>query len=189
MAGNQATVQQIQYFLQVVGLLALLIGGVGIVNTMQVLLRRRRIEIAMLKTAGYRRGDLYAIFGMEAGLIGLVGGIVGTAAGMVSASWSRGCWRTAFVRAEMTVDAQTVGAGVAVGFFTALIFGLLPIVQASQVRPQAVLRELPEGAGWRSRILTAALLGLLVVLFFVLALSILQNVTVAALVVGGAGYS
>jgi predicted lysophospholipase L1 biosynthesis ABC-type transport system permease subunit len=188
LAGNQATVQQIQYFLQVVGLLALLIGGVGIVNTMQVLLRRRRIEIAMLKTAGYRRGDLYAMFGMEAGLIGLVGGIVGTAAGVGVSFLVKGLLENSLQFAlTMTVDARTVGAGVTVGFFTALIFGLLPIVQVSQVRPQAVLRELPEGAGWRSRILTAALLVLLVVLFFVLALSILQNVTVAALVVGGAG--
>ena len=74
--------QNIRYFLQIVGLLALLIGGVGIVNTMQVLLRRRRIEIAMLKTTGYRRGDLYALFGLEAALLGLVGGVVGAAAGI-----------------------------------------------------------------------------------------------------------
>ena len=39
---NRVAVQNIRYFLQVVGLLALLIGGVGIINTMQVLLRRRQ---------------------------------------------------------------------------------------------------------------------------------------------------
>ncbi|MFI5274146.1 MAG: ABC transporter permease, partial [Ktedonobacterales bacterium] len=64
----------IQNFLQVVGLLALLIGGVGIVNTMQVLLRRRLLEIAMLKTQGYRRHDLLFMFGLEAALLGLGGG-------------------------------------------------------------------------------------------------------------------
>jgi putative ABC transport system permease protein len=186
LAGNQATVQQIQYFLQIVGLLALLIGGVGIVNTMQVLLRRRRIEIAMLKTAGYRRGDLYAMFGMEAGLIGLLGGVVGAAAGVGVSFLVKGLLENSLQFAlTMAVDARTVGAGVAVGFFTAIIFGLLPIIRAGQVRPQAVLRDLPEGADWRSHMLTIALLGLLVVLFFGLALSILQNVTVAALVVGG----
>ena len=79
---TSARFRSIRYFLQIVGLLALLIGGVGIVNTMQVLLRRRQIEIAMLKTAGYRRGDLYALFGVEAGLLGLLGGIVGAAAGI-----------------------------------------------------------------------------------------------------------
>src|SRR5579884_91991 len=61
-------VQNIRYFLQIVGLLALLIGGVGIMNTMQVLLRRRQTEIAMLKTTGYRQRDLYLLFGLEAAL-------------------------------------------------------------------------------------------------------------------------
>ncbi|HEX6817257.1 MAG TPA: FtsX-like permease family protein, partial [Ktedonobacterales bacterium] len=75
----KAQAQMIRYFLQIVALLALLIGGVGILNTMQVALRRRRTEIAMLKTAGYRSRVLYALFGLEAGLIGLVGGLIGAA--------------------------------------------------------------------------------------------------------------
>src|SRR5207249_832156 len=69
---EQSSVDSINKFLEIAGLLALLIGGVGIVNTMQVLLSRRKTEIAMLKTAGYRRGDLYLLFGLEAGLLGLV---------------------------------------------------------------------------------------------------------------------
>lgn len=50
-------------FIDIVGLLALLVRAIGIANTMQVLLSRRRIEIAMLKTSGYRRRDLYLLFG------------------------------------------------------------------------------------------------------------------------------
>lgn len=188
LASNQAQVQQVQYFLQIVGLLALLIGGVGIVNTMQALLRRRRIEIAVLKTVGYRRGDLYALFGAEAGLIGLVGGVVGAAAG-VGASFlvKRPIESSLQVALPTTIDARTVISGMAIGFFTALIFGLLPIVQAGQVRPLAMLRETPEGATWNDRILAVALLGVVVALFFALALSILQSVQVTALAVGGAG--
>ena len=188
LASNQAQAQQVQYFLQIVGLMALLIGGVGIVNTMQVLLRRRRIEIAVLKTVGYRRGDLYALFGAEAGLIGLVGGVIGTAAGVGASLLVKIPVQRSFqVALPTTIDGWTLAAGVAIGFITALIFGLLPIVQAGQVRPQAVLRETPESAGWNARLLTGALLGLLVVLFFALALSILRSVTIAALAVGGGG--
>ncbi|HEV2459232.1 MAG TPA: FtsX-like permease family protein, partial [Ktedonobacterales bacterium] len=185
---NQQAVQVIRYFLQIVGLLALLIGGVGIINTMQVLLRRRRIEIAMLKTAGYRQGDLYALFGLEAGLLGLLGGIVGALAGIGVSFLVRVVVERAFIiTLPTTIDPTTVLAGVAIGFFTALIFGVMPIVQASQIRPQAVLRELPEGASLRSGIITTLLALLLAVLFFALALSILQNVAVAVGAVGGAG--
>jgi predicted lysophospholipase L1 biosynthesis ABC-type transport system permease subunit len=183
--GKQA--QQIEYFLQMVGLLALLIGGVGIVNTMQVLLRRRRIEIATLKTAGYRRGDLYALFGLEAGLVGLIGGVIGAAAGvgvryLASGLMSQGLQFTL----PTTLDPWTVVSGVLVGFVTALIFGLLPIVQAAEARPQAVLRESAEAATWKGRIMTGFLLALLVVMFFGLALAILKDVQMTALAVGGA---
>ncbi|HLJ81593.1 MAG TPA: FtsX-like permease family protein, partial [Ktedonobacterales bacterium] len=185
---NEDSVQQIRYFLQIVGLLALLIGGVGIINTMQVLLRRRRIEIAMLKTTGYRRRDLYALFGLEAALIGLGGGVIGSAAGIGVSFLVKGLVENAFlIQLPATVDPLTVGAGVAIGFFTALIFGLMPIVQASQVRPQAVLRDVSEGTGTTSFVLTLVLAGLLALLFFALAYSILQNLGVAIGAVGGAG--
>jgi putative ABC transport system permease protein len=185
---NQDQVQQIRYFLQIVGLLALLIGGVGIINTMQVLLRRRRTEIAMLKTTGYRQGDLYLLFGLEAALLGLAGGVIGSAAGIGVSMLVKNLVETAFqITLPVVIDPLTVGSGVAIGFFTALIFGLMPIVQASQVRPLAVLRELPEGTGAASFVVTLVLAILLAALFFALALSILQNLGVAVFAVGGAG--
>ncbi len=184
---NAASVQQIRYFLQVVGLLALLIGGIGIINTMQVLLRRRQAEIAVLKTAGYRRHDLYLLFGIEAGLLGLLGGIIGAVAGIGVSFLVKGLVENALIMTLPTaVDPLTVLSGVAVGFFTALIFGVLPIVQASQIRPIAVLRGLGEHT--RSSLSLSLLLGLLLVaLFFVLALSILQNVVVSLGAVAGGG--
>ncbi len=183
----QDQVQQIRYFLQVIGLLALLIGGVGIINTMQVLLRRRQTEIAMLKTAGYRQRDLYLLFGVEAGLLGLVGGVIGAAAGTGVSFLVKGFVENAFsISLPSAVDPTTVLSGVAIGFFTALIFGLMPIVQASRIRPIAVLRGLNEYVA-SSAVLSVALSLLLAVLFFFLALSILQNVAVSLGVVLGGG--
>jgi predicted lysophospholipase L1 biosynthesis ABC-type transport system permease subunit len=184
---NKATVQQVRYFLQVVGLLALLIGGIGIINTMQVLLRRRQTEIAVLKTTGFHSRDLYLLFGLEAGLLGLIGGSVGAVAGIGVSFLVKGLVENALILTLPTaVDPFTVLSGVIVGFCTALIFGLLPIVQASQLRPVAILRELTERA--KRSIALSILLGLLLVaLFFVLALSILQNTLVSLGAVGGGG--
>ncbi len=186
LASNQQQVDQIRYFLQIIGLLALLIGGVGIMNTIQVMLRRRRIEIAMLKTNGYRQRDLYALFGLETGLVGLLGGLLGAAAGVGISFVVKGLMQATFgITLPTIIDAQTVGAGVVVGLLTSLIFGLVPIIQASQVRPQAVLRELPDGRGVRSRLFTVLLMIVLLLLFFGLALSVLQNVVLAIAAVGG----
>jgi signal transduction histidine kinase len=41
-----------------------------------VVLARRRLEVATLKTLGYRRRDLLALFGIETGLLGIVGGVL-----------------------------------------------------------------------------------------------------------------
>ncbi|HLY32833.1 MAG TPA: FtsX-like permease family protein, partial [Ktedonobacterales bacterium] len=186
LASNQAMVQEARYFLQIVGLLSLLIGGVGIINTLQVLLRRRRVEIAMLKTTGYRQLDLYTLFGLETGLIGLAGGVIGAAAGVGASFLARGFLENSLQASlPITVDPRIVASGVAVGFFTALIFGVLPIVQASQARPLGVLRELPDGATLKGRLFTFALLALLGLLFFALAFSLLQNLTFALYTVGG----
>jgi len=186
LASSQATVTQVQYFLQIVELLALLIGGVGVVNTLQVLLRRRRVEIAMLKTAGYRQFDLYALFGLETGLIGLLGGVVGALAGIGASYLTQGFLQSSLqATLTVTVDPRIVGEGVAFGFFTALIFGLLPIAQASQARPLGVLRETADGATVQSRVFTIGLLVLLAALFSALAFTLLQNVTLTIYAVGG----
>jgi putative ABC transport system permease protein len=184
---NRSQVQQVRYFLQIVGLLALLIGGIGIVNTMQVLLRRRQLEIAILKTTGYRRRDLYILFGVEAGLLGLIGGVLGTTAGIGVSFLVKGLAEAVFsITLPGTIDPFAALTGVGIGVFTAVIFGVLPIVQASQIRPITALRGLGERTP--GGILLTCLLGLmLAALFFVLALGILGNVLVTLGAVGGGG--
>jgi predicted lysophospholipase L1 biosynthesis ABC-type transport system permease subunit len=188
LAENESQVQNIRYFLQVVGLLALLIGGIGIVNTMQVLLRRRQTEIAMLKTTGYRRIDLYALFGLEAAILGVIGGVVGASAGVGVSFFVKGLVEKAFfIHLPNAVDPLTVASGVLIGLVTALIFGLMPIVQASQVRPLAVLRGTSEGAGRTSFFLTLLLAAILAGSFFALSFAILGNLYVAGGVIAGTG--
>ncbi len=187
---RQTQVNQIELFLRIVGLLALFIGGIGIINTMQVLLRRRQIEIAMLKTTGYRRHDLYALFGLEAALLGIIGGIVGTAIGVGASLLVRAVVENAFLlQLSIDLDPLTIISGVIIGLATALIFGLLPIVQASQVRPLTVLRDSnEEGTQTSSLLTTSGLLLLLSLLFVALAAAILGNAVTAAIAVyGGAG--
>ncbi len=186
---RQSQVDQIRLFLRIVGLLALFIGGIGIINTIQVLLRRRQIEIAMLKTTGYRQVDLYALFGLEAALLGIMGGIFGTLVGVGASFLVRLVVEHAFfIHLPVVLDSLTIASGLFIGLATALIFGLLPIVQASQVRPLAVLRELPEGNRRFSWLLTAILLVVLSLLFVVLASTILGDLITAAIAVyGGAG--
>src|SRR5262249_4005769 len=120
---NKSSVQNINYFLQIVGLLALLIGGVGIINTMQVLLRRWRTVISMLNAACYRQRDLYGLFGLEAALLGLIGGVIGAAGGIgVSFILKSFVEKAFFIQLPAVIDPKTVALGAVIGFATALIF-------------------------------------------------------------------
>jgi ABC-type antimicrobial peptide transport system permease subunit len=174
---RQSLVDGIKKFLEIAGLLALLIGGVGIVNTMQVLLSRRKVEIAMLKTTGYRRTDLYLLFGLEAGLLGLIGGVLGSAAAIGVSDGVRTVVQQGFgLDVPFLLNWPTITGGVLIGLCTALIFGLMPIVQAANIRPLSVIRELPESNRAGSVLLTIVLLLILSVLFCVLSVIILNDV-------------
>ncbi len=183
---QQQNVANIRRFLQVAGLLALLIGGIGIVNTMQVLLSRRQVEIAMLKTAGFRRRDLYGLFGLEAAWLGLAGGLLGAALGLGLSFGVKTLIENALLlHLVFVADPWTVGSGVVVGLVTALIFGLLPIVRAATIRPLSVIREVSEGRSLRSRLATGFLIFVLALLFTTLATVILRDVRWALASVAG----
>jgi putative ABC transport system permease protein len=171
---EQSTVDTINKFLEMAGLLALLIGGAGIINTMQVMLSRRKTEIAMLKTAGYQRRDLYLLFGLETGLLGLIGGIVGAAAATGLSYIVRDLMQNLGNNIAFVLNPWMLGNGLVIGCVTALIFGLMPIVQAANVRPLNVIRE-QETRGVASLVLTMFLLVVLSILFCVLAVVILNN--------------
>jgi putative ABC transport system permease protein len=182
LASEQSSIDMISTFLKISGLLALLIGGFGIINTMQVVLSRRKTEIAMLKTAGYHRKDLYLLFGMEAGLLGLIGGIFGAAAAIGVSYLIRGLLENFGTNVPFVLNFGMIAGGVVVGFATALIFGLLPIVQATNIRPLSMLRGLDNKSA-SGRILTMLLLGLFSILFCLLAMVILNNNVMLGVVV------
>lgn len=172
---QQANVDNISNFLEIAGLLALLVGGVGIVNTMQVLLSRRKTEIAMLKTAGYHRMDLYMLFGLEASLLGLLGGIVGALAAIGVSYIVRLFMINLGTTMLFELNPWIIASGILVGFCSALIFGLLPIVQAANVRPLSVIREMPERRSVGSTSLTIVLMALFSLLFCAMAVVLLKN--------------
>ncbi len=126
------------------GILGLLVGAIGISNTMLVLLRRRQKEIAVWKTLGYREGDLRLIFSLEAGLLGLAGSLLGAVCGAVISSGLLGLFqRTSNLLYAWIFSPAPVLLGVLVGTLTTVIFAYWAIVISSQARPMALLRNEP----------------------------------------------
>lgn len=159
------------------GILGLLIGGIGVANTMQVILARRTREVAVLKTIGYRQADLLRLFGLETALLGLIGGAVGTLiAVLLSGQFLALLKSNVPFLLEYEIDLLIVFGGLLIGVLTAVIFGLAAIVKASGIRPGVLLRETPIRPSRRTQLAMVGLYGLLLVLFIALSSFVLGSV-------------
>ncbi|MBZ0308908.1 MAG: ABC transporter permease, partial [Anaerolineae bacterium] len=65
----------------IMGLVSILIGGIGIVNTMLVIVSRRTVEVAVLKTLGLEPEQVTLLFLVEAILMGIAGSLLGIVLG------------------------------------------------------------------------------------------------------------
>ena len=124
------------------GLMGVLVGGVGIANTMQVLLRRRRKEVAVWKTIGYNAGQIQRMFVLEASMLGLAGSLVGAALGVVLSYCLVDMFsKTTTYLVQWAFFPNEVITGVVVGVLITVIFAMWAIVSTSRVRPQVLLRN------------------------------------------------
>lgn len=152
----------INLLLKGAGVLALLVGGIGIANTMQVLLQRRRREVAIWKTMGYTTRDLYILFTAEAALFGVVGSVIGAGLGfLVSAGLVDLFSRTTNFLFGWTFDMLPLVVGTLAGIVTTALFALWAIVMVSRVEPMSLLRNETVDAArvpwWRSAWLAVVL--------------------------------
>jgi putative ABC transport system permease protein len=73
----------VQAFIIVIASISILVGAIGIVNTMTTSVLERRKEIGIMKAIGAKNGQVFMQFLVESGLLGLIGGAVGVLVGML----------------------------------------------------------------------------------------------------------
>ncbi|MEV4642325.1 ABC transporter permease [Actinoplanes sp. NPDC049548] len=136
LAAKLATERTLNGLLLGVGAVALLVGGVGVANTMVISVLERRTEIGLRRSLGATRGQIRLQFCTESVLLTTLGGAGGLALGMVATAGyalSRG-WPTA---TPGWAFAAGLGATVAVG----AVAGLYPAVRAARMTPAEALAE------------------------------------------------
>ncbi|MBR9692944.1 ABC transporter permease [Candidatus Woesearchaeota archaeon] len=122
--------------------ISLIIGGIGIMNTMYTAVVERTNEIGIMKAIGARNGDILFIFLIESGMLGLVGGIIGVAIGLgISKTVEIGntlVLGTPYLRAWWSWE--LIAAALAFSFIVGTLSGLAPAYQASKAQPVEALR-------------------------------------------------
>lgn len=138
---NEIVADVVDDTILVMGLSSLLIGGIGIINTMLVIVSRRMLEIAVLKTVGLKGYRVTVLFLVESLLMGLLGSLLGIAVGIVLSYAIRDIGERAFsLSLQWRLYPEAVFSGLFLGVIVTVLFGLLPTLIAGQVRPAIVLR-------------------------------------------------
>jgi putative ABC transport system permease protein len=137
-ATNTARMQQL---LLACGLLALLIGGIGIVNTMLVSVGRRTREIAVLKTLGLKGYQVVPLFLIEALFLGIAGSILGIVAGIGLSVVMTNLAVALGAQVSWALRPSPLLVGLVVGVIATAVFGFLPVLRAGRTRPIGVLRD------------------------------------------------
>jgi putative ABC transport system permease protein len=114
---------------------ALLIGGIGIMNIMLTSVVERTHEIGIRRTVGATQRDVTKQFLTESLLMTLAGGVVGILIGVASALGI-----TAYAGWATYVSPLSVVLGVAVSLTVGLVFGLYPAIKAAKLDPVDALR-------------------------------------------------
>jgi putative ABC transport system permease protein len=120
----------------------IVVGGIGITNTMFTSVRERTREIGTMKAIGAQNSAVLAIFLIEAGIIGLAGGIGGTFLGIILARLIEAYAAASpmfYFTASTTPGIIMFGLGFS--FFVGCIAGLLPARQAAKMKPVEALRR------------------------------------------------
>ncbi|KQW04750.1 ABC transporter permease [Leifsonia sp. Root4] len=117
-----------------VGSIALLVGGIGVANTMVISVLERRREIGLRRSLGATRGHIRSQFLVEAILLAAYGGLAGTLLG----------WGITAVVAQgngwlVAIPPGVLLAGVGVTMLVGAVAGMLPAIRAAHTSPTAAL--------------------------------------------------
>jgi putative ABC transport system permease protein len=117
------------------GVVALLVGAIGVTNIMVISVLERRAEIGLRRALGATRGQIRAQFLAEAILLSLAGGAAGVIAGTAAtAAYARGHGEAA------VIPPGAWAGGLAAAVVVGALAGLLPAIRAARLSPvQALL--------------------------------------------------
>ncbi|MGH9888251.1 MAG: ABC transporter permease, partial [bacterium] len=115
--------------------IALIVGGIGIMNIMLVSVRERTREIGIRKALGARRRDILSQFLIEALSLSLIGGLIGVLVGLVvsAAIGAYAGWGFIF-------DPNIIVVATLFSLAVGIVFGVWPARQAARLDPVVALR-------------------------------------------------
>jgi putative ABC transport system permease protein len=130
----------LRLFLTSMAAIALLVGGIGILNIMLATVAERTREIGLRKATGATNGAIMRQFLLEAGVLTFIGGVLGIIFGILISYLIALLMRYLGYDWAFVVSIGSVVLAVGVSILTGVIFGLYPALKASRLNPIEALR-------------------------------------------------
>ena len=122
-------------FLGAIASISLIVGAIGIANTMFMSVLERRREIGTMKALGARTEQIRDLFVVESAIIGLVGGFLGLLLAVLAGLGVRYLGNITFV-----FDPLVIGGAMVFSILIGLVSGTVPAIEAAKVDPIEALR-------------------------------------------------
>ena len=119
-----------------IAVIALLVGGIGVMNIMLVSVTERYREIGVRKAIGARPGLIRRQFLLEASVLGLAGGVLGVAIGLLGAVLI-----PEFSSSQVVVSVPAALGAIVVAVGIGVVFGVYPASRAARLAPIDALRS------------------------------------------------
>ena len=133
------TLERLRQFLTLVGLAALLVGGVGVANAVATYLDRRRKVIAAFKSLGASKRIIFGVHLLQVIFIAGIGIVAGSLLGMlIPVALTSALGDALPIKADIALSARSLLTAAAYGLLVSLLFSLWPLGRAEAV-PTAVL--------------------------------------------------
>ena len=135
-------IDQLADFLGIVGIIALLLGGVGVASGVNAWVARKIDIVAVLRCVGATSRQVMLIYATQAALMGLLGAAVGAALGVAIQFALPGLIRDYLpVEVRMAVEPVAIVTGVLLGVWIALAFALRPLIAIRRISPLQAIRR------------------------------------------------
>jgi putative ABC transport system permease protein len=183
----ERNVERFTQFLTIVGLTALLVGGVGVGNAVKSHLDRRRDSIATLKALGASGRTVFAIYLTQVMILALIGGIIGMILGAILPFGVAAGFRAILpLPLDPALHVGELLLALLYGLLTALAFALWPLGRAHDVAVGALFRDMVTPQAARPRAVYVMLTALAIAVLTAMAVLLAYDRRVAVIYVGAA---
>ena len=135
-------IQELSRFIGIVGLVALLLGGVGVASGVRAFVARKIDTVAILRCLGASSGQVLAMYVAQAAAMGIVGAVAGAFIGVVVQLGLPSVFGDFLpVDVKVSLEPAAIITGILVGGWIALVFALRPLLALRNVSPLQTLRR------------------------------------------------